>query len=89
LEKEFTKSSIPLLAQEELRLCYKGEPLRQIYKPDFICFNKIIIEIKAVKDLSDEHRAQVMNYLKATGNKLALLVNFGHYPDVEIERFIL
>ncbi|MEI6421992.1 MAG: GxxExxY protein [Lentisphaerota bacterium] len=89
LEKEFTKSSVPFISQQELKLCYKGEPLRQIYKPDFICFNKIIIEIKAVKDLSDEHRAQVMNYLKATGNKLALLVSFGHYPDVEIERFIL
>ena len=89
LEKEFTKSSIPLISQQELKLCYKGDPLRQVYKPDFICYDKIIIEIKAVKELSDEHRAQVMNYLKATGIKLGLLVNFGHYPKVEIERFIL
>ncbi len=63
--------------------------LDQKYKPDFICFEKIIVEIKAVKELTAEHRAQVFNYLHATGYKLGLLVNFGYYPKVESERIVL
>ena len=57
-------------------------------KPDFICFDRIIVELKAVKELAGEHRAQVHNYLKATGLELGLLVNFGHYPKAEIERIV-
>ena len=60
----------------------------QLFQPDFICFEQIIVEIKAVKELANEHRAQVHNYLKATGLELGLLVNFGHYPKVEIERIV-
>jgi GxxExxY protein len=56
--------------------------------PDFVCWSKIILEIKAVSTLDDVHRAQVHNYLKATGHKLGLLVNFGHYPKVEYERIV-
>ena len=67
---------------------YKGETLEQIYKPDLICFEKIIVELKAVKQIADEHRAQLHNYLKATGLKLGLLVNFGHYPKASVERII-
>ena len=67
-------------------LVYKGRPLKHIYTPDFICYDKIIVEIKAVSQLLDEHRAQVINYLYATGFKLGLLVNFGHYPKLEWER---
>ena len=62
--------------------------LSQTFKPDFVCFDKIILEIKAVSKLTDEHRAQVHNYLKATGRKLGLLVNFGHHPNVEWERIV-
>jgi GxxExxY protein len=69
-------------------LNYKGRPLKQRYIPDFICFDKIILEIKAVSELSDLHRAQIQNYLKATGYKLGLLVNFGHYPRMEYERIV-
>ncbi|MFH1009129.1 MAG: GxxExxY protein [Candidatus Latescibacterota bacterium] len=89
LEKELHHSKIPFVPQLELILHYKGERLNQIYKPDFICFDCIIVEIKAVKELANEHRAQVHNYLKATGMKLAFLVNFGHYPKAEIERTVL
>ena len=60
-----------------------------MYKPDFICFGKIIVEIKAVKELSDEHRVQVYNYLKATGHELGFLINVGHYPKAQIERIVL
>lgn len=89
LGKEFACRIIPHVAQKELQLFYKGELLNQTYKPDFICYEKIVVELKAVKDITPEHKAQVFNYLKATGLKLGLLVNFGHYPKAEIERIIL
>jgi GxxExxY protein len=85
---EFLDSSIPFVEQEHLKLSYKGRELKQGYKPDFICFDKIIVEIKAVKNLTDEHRAQIINYLKSTDLKLGLLVNFGHHPKLEYERFV-
>ncbi len=88
LEKELRIQKIPFEAQQPLRLDYKGDWLNQTYKPDFICFAKIIVELKAVTNLTDEYRAQLMNYLKATRLQLGFLVNFGHYPEVQIERFV-
>ena len=89
MEIELQLRGIPFVAQKPLFLEYKGRPLRSQYVPDFTCGNQIILELKAVTELTDEHRAQVHNYLKATGHKLALLINFGHYPKLEIERIIL
>jgi len=89
LEKELARQDIPFAAQVPLKLFYKGDPLKQGYVPDFICCGKIILEIKAVKKLTDEHRAQLINYLKATGIKLGFLINFGHHPGIEIERIAL
>ena len=89
LEKELAVRNIPFIAQQELRLYYKGETLRQFYKPDLICFGKIIVELKAVSALSGEHKAQVLNYLKATGHEVGLLVNFGCYPKAIVERLVL
>ncbi len=86
LEIEFEMQEIPFVAQYPLKLSYKGRPLKQKFIPDFIIDEKIIVEIKASKNITDEYRAQVQNYLKATGYKLALLVNFGHYPQLQIER---
>jgi len=88
LQLELALQSIPFEAQERLKLKYKGSILEQYYIPDFICIDQIILEIKAVSDLCDNHRAQVHNYLKATGYRLGLLVNFGHYPKVEWERIV-
>jgi GxxExxY protein len=85
---EFDEQTIPFEEKPRLRLEYKGRPLKQEYEPDFQCFGQIVVEIKAVKQLTDEHRAQVINYLKATGKQLGLLVNFGHYPKIEHERFV-
>jgi GxxExxY protein len=85
---EFEHRKIPFLSQQELNLYYRERKLTGTYKPDFVCFGKIIVEIKAVQSLAPEHRAQVMNYLKATGYDLALLANFGHYPRVEYERIV-
>lgn len=86
LEIELEMQGIPFIAQYPLKLSYKGRPLKQKFIPDFIIDEKIIVEIKAAKDITDEYRAQVQNYLKATAYKLALLVNFGHYPQLQIER---
>ena len=89
LEKELSNQDIPFVAQQELHLIYKGEPLNQTYKPDLICYEQIIVELKAAKEVSPEHKAQIINYLKATSLKLGLLINFGSHPKVEIERFAL
>ncbi len=86
LEKELADRKIPFQSQVELHLSYKGQPLKQTYKPDLICFKKIIVELKAVKEVAPEHKAQLLNYLKATGLKLGLIVNFGSYPKAEIIR---
>jgi len=88
-EKELSKRNIPFVAQEEITMRYKGEALRQTYKPDLICYGKIILELKAVKKIAPEHKAQIINYLKATNLKLGLLINFGSHPKAEIERFAL
>jgi GxxExxY protein len=86
---ELGDRQIPFQAQLPLVLTYKGRPLKSKYVPDFICHDKIVVELKAVTALNDEHRAQVHNYLRATGMKLGLLVNFGHYPKLEYERIVL
>ncbi len=88
LEMEFTLQGLPFVPQPRLQLEYKSRTLRTEFQPDFICFSQVVVELKALKELADDHRAQVHNYLKATGHRLALLVNFGHHPGVEIERII-
>ena len=88
LKREFTLRNIPFSSQQDLEIIYKGEVLPLTYRPDFICFDKIIIELKAVKGLTDEHRAQLHNYLKISGYKLGFLVNFCHYPKAEVERIV-
>ena len=89
LEIEFKLQGIPFEAQKILPLSYKGHPLNQVYKADFVCFGKIILEIKAIDKLIDKDRSQVLNYLNATGFEVGLLVNLGHHPKIEHERFVL
>jgi GxxExxY protein len=86
MEIELRLQGVPFVAQKPLSLEYKSCPLRAKYEPDFICNEKIVLELKAVSELADEHRAQIQNYLKATRLKLGLLVNFGHYPKLQLER---
>jgi GxxExxY protein len=83
---EFEYQHIPAIAKLSLTLSYRGRILKQTYEPDYVCFGKIIVELKAVSALTDEHRAQLLNYLHATRFELGLLVNFGHYPGLEYER---
>lgn len=89
LERELRACNIPFQAQPEVQLLYKGSPLKQLYRPDLICYDKIIVELKAVKNVVPEHEAQLLNYLKATGMKLGLLVNFGAYPKATVKRLVL
>jgi len=83
---EFEYHRIPAIAKPSLGLSYRGRMLKQSYEPDYICFSKIIVELKAASALTDEHRAQLLNYVQATGFELGLPVNFGHYPKLEYER---
>jgi len=85
---ELLARNVPFKSQEPLKISYKGSMLSKFYIADFICFNKIIIELKALSSLSSEHEAQILNYLKATGYKLGLLINFGERSLV-VKRIIL
>ena len=89
LEIELAKRGIPFDPQKELKIIYDGKELKQTYKPDFMCYDKIIVEIKAVSVLNDSHRSQLYNYLHATGYKLGLLINFGCSDGLEYERKVL
>ena len=89
LEIEFQKQGIPFEREKELKIQYDGVELKQTYKADFVCFGKIIVELKAVNAIDDAHRAQVHNYLHATGYKLGLLLNFGCPDKLEKERIVL
>jgi len=87
LEKEFLFRGIPYRREVPLTVYYKNEPLSKSYIADFICCDKIIVELKALSLLTGEHQAQLMNYLAATKMKLGLLINFGK-PRLEHKRII-
>ena len=88
LELEFEEQMLPYEAQKELTLYYFDKELKHKYIPDFICYGKVVVEIKAARLLLPEHSAQLFNYLKATGLRVGLLVNFGSYPKVDVQRII-
>lgn len=85
LELEFIAEQIPFVREKTLNIFYRGIQMKQEYIADFVCYDKIIVELKAVTELTDIHRAQVFNYLKATNLDLGLLVNFGE-TSLKIER---
>jgi GxxExxY protein len=89
IEIEFQIKRIPFESQKDLQIWYNHNPLKQHYKVDLICYEKIIVELKAISELEDIHRAKILNYLRATGLRLGLLVNFCSYPKVTIERIAL
>ena len=89
LALEFGLQGLIFRPQAELALSYKGQLLMCKYIPDFILYDKIVLEIKAVTELADVHRAQVHNYLRATKFRLGILINFGSHPKVEYERIVL
>ena len=87
MELELGDRQIPNQREVELNIRFKKRTLKTKYKADFICFGDIIVELKALKSLTDIERAQVINYLKATGIRRALLINFGA-KQLEFERFV-
>jgi GxxExxY protein len=86
LALEFQERNIPFKREVEIHASYKGITLAGTFVPDFICYDKIIVEIKAVRELDDVHRSQAINYAKIAGFQLALLINFGE-SSLEYERF--
>lgn len=88
LEAELRLRQIPFESQKPLRISYKGEFLRQTYCADLICFGQLLVELKAIKQLSSRDEAQVLNYLKATGLRVALLINFGDPGRLEWHRIV-
>lgn len=89
LEYELSQRGIPFVSQPELRIKYHNIVLSHKFIPDIVCYDKIIVELKSVSEICDAHFAQLINYLKASGMKLGLLVNFGATPKVDIRRFAL
>ena len=89
LEIEFQRRGIPYEREKELNIVYDGVQLKQTYKADFVCYGKIIVELKAVSELGDAHRSQVYNYLHATGYRLGLLLNLGCSDELEKERIVV
>ena len=87
LALEFAERDIPFQREADLTIRYKGQALRCEYRADFLCFDAVMVELKAVNDLASGHRAQVINELKATGYRVGLLVNFGA-PSLEYLRFV-
>ena len=88
LSLEFSKRNIPFIKEKELTIKYKDLVLSKSYVADFVCFDKIIVEIKALSQLATDQESQVLNYLKATGFKLGLLFNFGQ-KSLKHKRLVL
>ncbi len=87
LEIEFTDMGMPFKAQPKIKIEYKSKPLKKTYEPDFICYDDVIVEIKAMDKLSSNEHAQIINYLKASKIGIGLLINFGS-PSLQHKRFI-
>ena len=88
LALELTSRSIPFKMEQDLDIMYKNTKLNKKYYADFICFDKIIVELKALRELTSDHKAQVLNYLKASDFKLGLLINFGE-ASLKVKRLVL
>ena len=88
LEQEFLAQGIPFRREAEIPVLYRGTPLDVSYRADFVCFDRVIVELKALQKLSGVEESQVLNYLKATGLEKGLLINFGT-PSLQQKRFVL
>ncbi len=88
LEVEFMDSEIIFQREVPIKITYKGNELSKCFRADFLCYDEVIVELKAVKKIEDIHIAQILNYLKATGKKVGLLVNFGA-KSLEYKRYVM
>ncbi len=89
LEIEMRKRNIPFTSQSKIQILYKDVPMEHYFVADFVCYDKIIVELKSVSTILPEHEAQIINYLRATGFKLGILLNFNEenlffkrYPNI-------
>ena len=89
LEIEFEYRGIPYIAQPEMKLTYRDRELKKTYEPDFECYDQVIVEIKAVREMTDDHYAQLLNYLNGAVMDVGLLANFGQYPKLEYKRMVI
>ena len=89
LETELRSRGIPFVSQHPIGIKYKGQVLESHYYADLLCYNKIIVELKALKTMGGVEESQLLNYLKATGVKIGLLINFGKHPRLEWKRLVL
>jgi GxxExxY protein len=89
MEIETASRKIPALPEQKLYVKYKGMPLKKFYEADLICYEKIIVEIKAMEKLTSREEAQILNYLKATGIQVGILINFGAHNNLEWKRLVL
>ena len=88
LEIELANRNIPSIREVDIHINYHGKELASTFKPDFICYNSIVVELKAVKELDDMHRSQAINYGKVANCDIALLINFGE-SSLKFERFVI
>jgi len=88
LEIEFNQRKIPFISQKNITICYKDIPLKKEYIADFVAYNQLLVEIKAVDNLTDREESQLLNYLKATSLTLGILINFGSHPDLQWKRMV-
>jgi GxxExxY protein len=88
LEIELSRKNILFISQRQMEIIYDGIPLKNKYIADLVCYEKIIIELKSVSKINNQHKAQLMNYMTVSDYKLGLLVNFNYYPKAEIVRLV-
>jgi len=86
---ELSEQNIPFESEKPLTVCYRGLTLAHEYFADLICYGRILVELKAQKEIHDVHLAQVMNYLKATGLGLGYVINFGHPEKLQWKRVVM
>ncbi|MDH3530390.1 MAG: GxxExxY protein [Acidobacteriota bacterium] len=89
LEIELAHRKIPNVPHQRMSILYRDQELESYFKPDFVCYNKIIVEIKALKNLSNLEISQTLNYLKISNFRLGILINFGSYGKLEWKRIVL
>lgn len=89
MEIELTSRRIPFESQKPLQIHYKSTPLKKGYVPDLICFGKIIVELKTIKEIGNVEKAQILNYLYATKLKVGLLINFGSPGQLDWKKLVL
>jgi GxxExxY protein len=83
-----TEKGIPWTREKDLKMYFHGKELKKFYKADFVCFDDIIVELKAVTELTSDHRAQLFNYLRITDSPAGMLINFGNPNRLISERYL-